>query len=139
MSDTLVTKAKRIVARFNYKEIAEFENWLRKKRDKMCKIERVRRRQAECDAIKDLVPGTLVTVKDSRSHLCAKVGTITRHLRSSSPRTEVDFGKAIGVWRVPRSMLSFDISEEHLDQLTSCKGLSAVINKALTTVEGKNG
>jgi len=130
MANEKLTKVKRLICRLDWQEFNELEKWLRKRRDKMWVAERLKRRREHEDSIKLLPAGTLVVHTHSGYDLCGKVGKIVRHLERNSTRTVVDFDED-GLWRIPRSNLSANISEERLRDLKMCKNLSGIVNKAL--------
>jgi len=130
-------KIKGSICRLDWQEFNELEKWLRKRREKMWKAERLKRKKEHEESIRALSKGTLVTFTDSRYELCGKVGKIVRHIERNSIRTVVDFGKELGIWHAPRSQLSANISESRINQLKMSKNLSGILNKALSKMQGE--
>ena len=137
MKNEKLIKIKRSVCRLDWQEFNELEKWLRKRREIMWKTERLKRKREHEESIKALPKGALVTPTDSRYEICGKVGKVIRHLEKNSNRTVVDFGEEIGIWRIPRSQLSADVSKNNINQLKMCRNLSGVMNKALSKIEVK--
>lgn len=135
MAEKKLIKIKKSVCRLDWQEFNELEKWLRKRREKMWKAERLKRKKEHEESIKALSVGAMVTATDSRCELCGKVGKVVRHLERNSNRTVVDFGKEIGIWRIPRIQLTANISENNINQLKMCKNLSGIVNKALSKIE----
>lgn len=137
MKNEKLAKIKRSICRLDWQEFNELEKWLRKRREIMWKTERLKRKREHEESIKALPKGALVTPTDSRYEICGKVGRVVRHLERNSTRTVVDFGKEGGIWRIPRSQLSANVSENRINQLKMSKNLSGILNKALSKIEVK--
>lgn len=120
------------------KELYELEKYCKHRIAITRKRNREKEEKERIEKITGLSPGTRVVFSYKRDpEFLGKIGVIVRHLGRGSENSIVKFDDQRHSWRVPRSWLSGDLSENHLKELEGYRKMAKKGQEILNQVFGK--